>query len=77
MHLRAFARDHRHLAPASIFAAGFSLVLGARLLIEEHRLGPYAVGLGGILAAVSHYREPAHVPLLLRRLHHSRAVDRA
>jgi hypothetical protein len=54
-HLRAYTNDHRHVAPGLVFAAGFSLVLCARLVLEEHRLGPYAVGLGGLLAATSHY----------------------
>jgi hypothetical protein len=54
-HLRAYWRDHRHVAPGLIFAAGFSLVLCARLFLEPHRLGPYAVGLGGCLAAASHW----------------------
>jgi hypothetical protein len=54
-HLRAYWRDHRHVAPALIFAAGFSFVLGARLFLESHRLGPYAVCAGGLLAAASHW----------------------
>jgi hypothetical protein len=54
-HVRAYVRDHRHVAPGLIFAAGLSLVLCARLLLEDHRLGPYTVGLGGLLAAVSHF----------------------
>jgi hypothetical protein len=54
-HLRAYMADHRHVAPGLVFAAGFSLVLCARLVLEEHRLGPYAVGLGALLAATSHY----------------------
>jgi hypothetical protein len=54
-HLRAYVRDHRHVAPGLIFAAGFSLVLCARLFLEARWLGPYTVGLGGILAAASHY----------------------
>jgi hypothetical protein len=54
-HLRAYMADHRHVAPGFVFAAGFSLVLCARLVLDEHRLGPYAVGLGGLLAAASHY----------------------
>jgi hypothetical protein len=54
-HVTAYLRDHRHVAPGLIFAAGFSLVPCARLLLEDHRLGPYAVGLGGILAAASHF----------------------
>lgn len=54
-HLRAYVGYHRHMAPGLIFAAGFSLVLCARVLLEDHRLGPYAVGLGGLLAATSHY----------------------
>jgi MerC mercury resistance protein len=54
-HLRAYLADHRHVAPGLVFAAGFSLVLCARLFLEDRRLGPYTVGLGGILAAVSHY----------------------
>src|SRR5471032_1982079 len=54
-HVRAYMRDHRHVAPGLIFAAGFSLVLGARLFLEEHQLGPYTVGVGGILSAASHY----------------------
>ena len=54
-HLRAYVRDHRHVAPGLIFAVGLTLVLCARLLLEEHRLGPYAVGLGGLFGAASHY----------------------
>jgi hypothetical protein len=54
-HARAYLRDHRHVAPGLIFATGFSLVLCARLFLEEHQLGPYTVGVGGILAAASHY----------------------
>jgi hypothetical protein len=54
-HLRAYRADHRHVAPGLVFAAGLSLVSCARLILEEHRLGPYAVGLGGLLAATSHY----------------------
>jgi hypothetical protein len=54
-HLRAYRHDHRHVAPGLIFAAGFSFVLGARLFLESHRLGPYAVGFGGALAAASHW----------------------
>ena len=55
-HVRAYRRDHRHAAPGVIFVAGFSLVLGARLiLLEEDWLGPAAVALGGLLAAASHY----------------------
>jgi MerC mercury resistance protein len=54
-HARAYMRDHRHVAPGLIFAAGFSLVLCARLFLEEHLAGAYAVGVGGILAAGSHY----------------------
>lgn len=54
-HLRAYWRDHRHVAPGLIFAAGFSFVLVARLFFESHRLGSYAVGLGGALAAASHW----------------------
>ena len=54
-HLRAYIRDHRHVAPGLIFAIGFSLLLCARLFLEEHRLGPYTVGVGGVLAAASHY----------------------
>jgi hypothetical protein len=54
-HLRAYWRDHRHVMPGLIFAAGFSSVLGARLFLESHRLGPYAVCTGGLLAAVSHW----------------------
>lgn len=54
-HVRAYRRDHRHVAPGLIFACGFSFVLCARLVLESHRLGPYAVGLGGVLAAASHW----------------------
>jgi hypothetical protein len=54
-HIRAYLRDHCHVAPGLIFAAGFVLVLSARLFLEDHQLGPYAVGLGGLLAATSHY----------------------
>jgi hypothetical protein len=54
-HLRAYYRDHRHVAPGLIFAAGFSFVIGARLFLEDSGLGPYAVGLGGVLAAASHW----------------------
>lgn len=54
-HLRAYRRDHRHVAPALVFAAGFSLVLGARLFLESHWLGPFAVGIGGCFAATSHW----------------------
>jgi hypothetical protein len=54
-HLRAYVGDHRHVAPGLIFAAGFGLVLSARLFLEAYRLGPYTVGLGGALAAASHY----------------------
>jgi hypothetical protein len=54
-HLRAYRRDHRHVMPGLIFAAGFSSVLGARLFLESHRLGPYAACTGGLLAAVSHW----------------------
>lgn len=54
-HLRGYLRDHRHVAPGLIFAAGFAFVLLARLFFESHRLGPYAVGLGGALAAASHW----------------------
>ena len=54
-HARAYMRDHRHVAPGLIFAAGFSLVLCARLFLEEHQLGAYTIGVGGILAAGSHY----------------------
>ena len=54
-HLRAYVADRRHVAPGLIFAAGFALVLCARLFVEDRRLTPYTVGLGGILAAVSHY----------------------
>jgi hypothetical protein len=54
-HLRGYLRDHRHVAPGLIFAAGLSFVLVARLFFEFHRLGPYAVGLGGVLTAASHW----------------------
>jgi hypothetical protein len=54
-HVRACWRDHRHIAPGLIFGAGFSLVLCARLSFESHPLGPYAVGVGGALAATSHW----------------------
>jgi hypothetical protein len=54
-HFRAYLANHRHVAPGLVFAAGFSLVLCARLVLEDHRLGSYAVGLGGLLAAASHY----------------------
>jgi hypothetical protein len=53
--MRAYLRDHRHVAPGLIFAAGFSLVLCARLFLEQHLLGPCAVGLDGALAAASHW----------------------
>jgi hypothetical protein len=54
-HVRAYVRDHRHLAPGLIFAAGFSLVLCARLWLEGRPAGPYAVVLGGLFTASSHY----------------------
>ena len=54
-HLRAYWRDHQHVAPGIIFAIGFACVLSARLFLESHRLGPYAIGLGGCLAAASHW----------------------
>jgi hypothetical protein len=54
-HVRAYWCDHRHVAPGFIFATGFSFVLSARLFLESHQLGSYAVGLGGCLAAASHW----------------------
>jgi hypothetical protein len=54
-HLRAYWCDHRHVAPTLIFASGFSLVLCARLVLEGHHLEPYAVGIGGVLTAASHW----------------------
>jgi hypothetical protein len=54
-HLRAYWRDHRHVMPGLIFAAGCSFVLGARLFLETRRLGPYAACAGGLLAAASHW----------------------
>jgi hypothetical protein len=54
-HVRAYMRDHPHVAPGLIFATGFSLVLCARLFLEDRQLGPHTVGIGGILAAASHY----------------------
>lgn len=54
-HIRAFVRDHRHVAPGLIFSAGFSLIVSARVFFEGHQPAPYAVGLGGLLAAASHY----------------------
>jgi hypothetical protein len=54
-HGRAYWRDHRHVAPGLIFAAGFSLVLVGRLLVRPPWLEPVALGLGGVMAAASHY----------------------
>jgi hypothetical protein len=54
-HLRAYWRNHRHVAPGLIFATGFSFVLGARLFLESHQLSPYVVVLGGALATTSHW----------------------
>jgi MerC mercury resistance protein len=54
-HLRAYSRDHHHVVPGLIFLAGFSFVLVARLFLESHWLGPFAVGIGGLLAAASHW----------------------
>jgi hypothetical protein len=54
-HTRAYSRNHRHLAPALIFAGGLALVVGVRLFLEAHRLAPWAFGLGGGLAAASHW----------------------
>jgi hypothetical protein len=54
-HLRAYWRDHRHVAPGVIFAAGFSVVQYARFFLESHPLGPFAVGFGGLLGAASHW----------------------
>jgi hypothetical protein len=54
-HLRAYRRNHRHVAPGAIFGFGFSLVLGARLLLEEGPLGPWTAVVGAVLAAASHY----------------------
>ena len=54
-HGRAYWRDHRHVAPGMIFAAGLSLVLVGRVGVESQWLEPFALGLGGMLAAASHY----------------------
>ena len=54
-HIRAFRRDHRHVAPGLIFAAGFLLVCATRLLFEGHWAGPIPAGAGGLLAAASHW----------------------
>jgi len=54
-HIRAFRRDHRHVAPGLIFAAGFLLVCATRLLFEGHWAGPITAGAGGLLAAASHW----------------------
>jgi hypothetical protein len=54
-HGRAYWRDHRHVAPGLIFAIGLSLVLSGRLLVRSPWLEPIALGLGGTLAAASHY----------------------
>ena len=54
-HARAYRFNHRHLAPALIFIAGLLLVVGARLFLETHRLGPWALVIGGGLAAASHW----------------------
>ena|SRR5258708_28245632 len=70
-HLRAYWRDHRHIAPGLIFVAGFSFVLGERLFLESSRLGPFAVGLGGVLAAASHWANLR----LCRCCPHSRPSD--
>ncbi|HEY7287148.1 MAG TPA: MerC domain-containing protein [Vicinamibacterales bacterium] len=54
-HGRAYWRDHRHVAPGLIFAAGFALVLVGRLLVRPPWLEPMALGVGGVMAALSHY----------------------
>jgi hypothetical protein len=53
-HLRAYRRNHRHIAPGVIFAAGFALVLGGHAF-ESAWLEPAALGLGGSIVAASHY----------------------
>jgi hypothetical protein len=54
-HVRAFGRNHRHLAPGLIFACGLSLLLLGRAAVEPRWLEPFGLGLGGVLAAASHY----------------------
>jgi MerC mercury resistance protein len=54
-HLRAYRRDHRRFAPCATFIAGLSLGLIGRLGFESGRFEPLALGVGGALAAASHY----------------------
>jgi hypothetical protein len=54
-HARAYWLNHRHVAPPLVFAAGLAIVIAARLSLEKHGIEPWALGLGGFLAAGSHY----------------------
>jgi MerC mercury resistance protein len=54
-HWRAFRHNHHHVAPGVIFLVGFSLVVSGRLFIGPRWLEAIGLGLGGSLAAASHY----------------------
>jgi hypothetical protein len=54
-HLRAYHRNHLHVAPGVIFVVGFALIALGRAFLNSQVLEPLALGLGGVLAAASHY----------------------
>jgi hypothetical protein len=54
-HTRSYRHNHRHAGPALVFACGMFVVLGARLVLGESHIGLWALGLGGALAAASHW----------------------
>ncbi len=54
-HGRAYRHNHRHVVPGVIFVIGFSLVVVGRFLTGPRWAEPCVLGLGGMLAAASHY----------------------